>query len=78
MNGGGVNIETAGVVDEKECLKNFEVHLTPPGVIDRLCRGERVVVCKEAVFLEELLELAESLGRKHLVVTERCLRYGAY
>jgi hypothetical protein len=75
---GGRAYTGVGVLSVEECLKNFEVHLTPPGVIDRLCRGERVVVCKEAVFLEELLELAESLGCKHLVVTERCLRYGAY
>jgi len=60
------------------CVEGFEIHLTPPGVIDRLCRGEVQVVCKEAIFLEELLEVAEKLGRKHLVVTERCLGYGVY
>jgi len=36
------------------------------------------VICKEAIFLEELRELAEKLNRRHLIVTERCLGYGAY
>ncbi len=78
MSGGRADMRGACVVDEKECLKNFEVRLTPPGVIERLCRGEVQVICKEAVYLEELLELAERLNRRHLVATERCLRYGAY
>jgi hypothetical protein len=78
MSGGRVDMGSAGVVNEKECLKNFEVHLTPPGVIDRLCRGEVQVICKEAIFLEELLELAERLGRRHMIVTDRCLKYGVY
>jgi len=77
MSNGRVYMEV-GVLSVEECLKDFEVHLTPPGVIEHLCRGERVVVCKEAIFLEELLELAEKLNRRHLIVTERCLGYGAY
>jgi len=60
------------------CIEGIEVHLTPPGVIERLCRGEVQVICKEAIFLEELRELAEKLNRRHLIVTERCLGYGAY
>jgi hypothetical protein len=78
MSGGRADIGAAGAVNEKECLKNFEVHLTPPGVLERLCRDEIVVICKEAIFLEELLEIAERLNRTHLVVAVRCLRYGAW
>ena len=33
--------------------------MTPPGIIERLCKGEVQVICKEAIFLEELRELAE-------------------
>jgi hypothetical protein len=60
------------------CAEGLEVRLTPPGVLERLCDGEVQVICKEAIFLEELLEIAERLGRRYLIVTERCLRYGAY
>ncbi len=77
MSGGRAYAEV-GALSVEECLKNFEVHLTPPGVLERLCRGESIEICKEAIFLEELLEIAERLNRRHLVVTRPCLRYGAY
>jgi hypothetical protein len=62
----------ADAVDKKECLKKFEVHLTPPGVLERLCRGEHIKICKEAIYVEELLEIARALGRNHLVTTKKC------
>ena len=56
-----------------ECLKKFEVHLTPPALVERLCRGEHLPeICREAIFADELLELAEALGRKHLVTLISC------
>jgi hypothetical protein len=45
-----------------------EVRLTPPALIDKLCKGEYLPpVSSEAIFVEELLEIARKLGRMHLV-----------
>lgn len=44
------------------------VWLTPPALIDKLCKGEFLPpVSGEAIFVEELLEIARKLGRMHLV-----------
>jgi hypothetical protein len=61
-----------GVLSVEECLKKFEVHLTPPGVLELLCRGEPIEICKEAIYIEELFEIARALGRKHLITIMRC------
>jgi len=62
--------------EEKDAFKtlcNFEVHLTPPALVERLCNGEPLPeICREAIYAEELLELAEALGRKHLVTLISC------
>jgi hypothetical protein len=76
LGGPPQNPPTAPYREEKDSLKilcNFEVHLTPPALVERLCNGEPLPpVCREAIFTEELLELAEALGRKHLVTLISC------
>ncbi len=50
-----------------------EVRLTPPALIDRLCEGVPLpLVCRDAIFAEELIEVAKKLGRAHLVTFEKC------
>jgi len=45
-----------------------EIHLTPPALINKLCKGEYLpFISSEAIFVEELLEMARKLGRMHLV-----------
>ncbi|MDT7870614.1 MAG: hypothetical protein RQ839_10605 [Thermoproteus sp.] len=44
------------------------VRLTPPALIDKLCKGEFLPpVSSDAIFIEELLEIARRLNRSHLV-----------
>ena len=71
------NLPTAAPYgEEKDAFKtlcNFEVHLTPPALVERLCNGESLPpICREAVFVEELIELAEALGRGRLVTLISC------
>jgi hypothetical protein len=45
-----------------------ELSLTPPGVIDALCEGVPTrLICVEATFVKEALEVARMLGRAHLL-----------
>jgi hypothetical protein len=58
--------------DYKNC-KNIEVHLTPPALIDKLCKGEHLPsICRDAIFTEEFIEIAKGLGRARLVTLEIC------
>jgi hypothetical protein len=44
------------------------VRLTPPALIDKLCKGQPLPpIDSDAIFVEELLEIARKLGRMHLV-----------
>jgi len=44
------------------------VRLVPPAFVSKLCKGERLpAISSEAIFIEELLEIARKLGRMHLV-----------
>jgi hypothetical protein len=45
------------------------IRLTPPVLIDKLCKGELLPpVSDDAIFIEELLEIARKLNRMHLVI----------
>jgi len=44
-----------------------ETSLTPPFIIDALCEGEPIWVCIEAIYVEEVLEIARTLNRGHLL-----------
>jgi hypothetical protein len=45
-----------------------EASLTPPAVIDDLCNGVPTRwICSEAIFVEEVLEIANMLWRSHLL-----------
>ncbi len=45
-----------------------EVFLIPPVLIDKLCKGQPLPpIDSDAIFVEELLEIARKLGRMHLV-----------
>ncbi len=47
--------------------------ITPPALIDRLCEGVPLpFVCRDAIFAEELIEVAKKLGRAHHVTFEKC------
>jgi len=47
--------------------------LTPPALIDALCDGMPLPwVCVEAVFVEELREIARILNRGHLLKFVKC------
>jgi hypothetical protein len=44
------------------------VWLTPPALVDKLCKGQPLPpIDSAAIFVEELLEIARKLGRMHLV-----------
>jgi hypothetical protein len=44
------------------------VRLTPPALIDKHCKGQPLPpIDSNAIFVEELLEIARKLGRMHLV-----------
>jgi hypothetical protein len=45
-----------------------ETSLTPPAVIDALCEGIHTrPICTKAVYVEEVLEIARTLNRGHLL-----------
>jgi hypothetical protein len=45
------------------------VRLTPLALIDKLCKGQPLPpINSDAIFVEELLEIARKLGRMHLVI----------
>jgi hypothetical protein len=49
-----------------------EVRLTPPDIVDKLCKGERLPpVSGNPIFAEELLEIAKRLNRTHLITIEK-------
>jgi len=60
--------------DLKDCEKaRSKAFLTPPGLIDGLCKGAPLQpVCREAIFAEELIEIAKELDCAHLVSFEKC------
>jgi len=79
MSAGNANVPPAGrrpPVGSNAANLNFidcegverEVRLTPPALIDKLCKGEFLPpVSSEAIFVEELLEIARRLNRLRLV-----------
>jgi len=45
------------------------VRLTPPSLVIKLCKGERLPpVSAEAIFVEELLEIARKLNKMHFAI----------
>ena len=54
-------------LDCEEIQNTFR--LIPPALVDKLCKGERLSpVSGDAIFVEELLEIARKLNRMHLVI----------
>ena len=48
------------------------VRLTPPALIDKLCKGEFLPpVSGNAIFIEELIEIAQKLNRMRLVTIDK-------
>jgi len=48
------------------------VRLTPPALIDKLCKGELLPpVSGDAIFIEELIEIVQKLNRMHLVIIDK-------
>jgi len=63
--GGGTNYYKLVDCEEIESA----VRLIPPALVDKLCKGERLPpVSGDAIFVEELLEIARKLNRMHLVI----------